>query len=82
MSQLFRDAADAATESDTALYSQGALQHWMRLACCRTLAAAHQAAQGLVQAHGSKPGGQASPVQVLALYSCLCPVYIALVYSM
>lgn len=43
------------------------LQHWMRLACCRTLAVAQQAAQGLVQAHGSKPGGQQVPIQVPVL---------------
>ena len=40
------------------------LQHWMRLACCRTLVSVAQAAQRLVQDHGKKPDGQQVGVQV------------------
>lgn len=40
------------------------LQHWMRMACCRTLATSAKAVRQLVQDHGQRPNGQQLPVQV------------------
>ncbi len=40
------------------------LQHWVRLACCRTLATSAQAVQQLLQGHSQRPTGQKAPVQV------------------
>ena len=43
------------------------VQHWMRLACCRTMALAQQALHGLVNSHSQKPAGQQAPIQVIQL---------------
>ena len=40
------------------------LQHWMRLACCRTMALAEQALQGLIKSHSQKPAGQHALIEV------------------
>ena len=40
------------------------MQHWMRIACCRTLATAEEGVRRLVRSHGQRPTGQQLPVQV------------------
>lgn len=45
------------------------LQHWMRMACCRTIALGQQALQALVTSHSQKAAGQQSPLQVSRSYS-------------
>lgn len=42
-------------------------QHWMRMACCRSLATCADSVQGLLQNHGQKATGQTVAFQVKTL---------------
>lgn len=39
-------------------------QHWVRKACCRSLATCAHSLQGLLQSHGQKAAGQTAAFQV------------------
>ena len=44
------------------------VQHWMRLACCRSLATCAGSMQGLLQTDGQKANGQKAQFQVTTLW--------------
>ncbi|KAL3153047.1 hypothetical protein ABBQ38_012071 [Trebouxia sp. C0009 RCD-2024] len=46
-------------------------QHWMRMACCRSLATCAGSLQGLLQSHGQKAAGQTGAFQVRTEYGVL-----------